>query len=170
MEEYIDLVNENDEVIGSEEKMIVYKSGTKNFRTINVFFVNSNGEILIQRRSNNRKLFPGMWDFSAAGRIKSGEDYKHSAVRETEEELGVKVPLKEVAYLSPYKLNISSFKKIFVAHYDGDFNNYDNDGIAELFYMNPEEIKNKLEEADNLFLPDYKEVFSYLYEHNLFER
>lgn len=167
MEEYIDLVNEKDEVIGEEKRTIVNKSGTKNFRTVNVFFVNNKGEILIQHRSDNRRLFPGMWDFSAAGHIKHGEDYKEAAMRETKEELGVEVDLKEVAYLSPYQLKISSFKKIFVAHYDGDFK-YDTDGIADIFYMNKEEIKQLLDKKENKFLSDYKEVFNYLYEHNLF--
>lgn len=167
MEEYIDIVNEKDEIIGVEERKIVNKSGMKNFRTVNIFLVNSKGEILIQHRSDNRRLFPGMWDFSAAGHIKTGEDYKEAAIRETKEELGVDVELKEVAYLNPYKHGISSFKKIYVAHYDGKFI-YDTYGIASIFYKKPEEIKQFLEQEDNKFLPDYKEVFDYLYEHKLF--
>ncbi len=167
MEEYIDLVNEKDEVIGTEERTIVNKSGTKNFRTVNVFFVNSKGEVLIQHRSDNRRLFPGMWDFSVAGHIKHGEDYKDAAIRETKEELGVDVELKEVAHLSPYQYDISSFKKIYVAHYDGELI-YDTEGIESIFYKKPEEIKQILEQKDNKFLPDYETVFNYLYEHKLF--
>jgi len=46
MDEYLDLVNENDEVIGRKLRSEIYAEHLSNFRVVNAFVVNSKGELL----------------------------------------------------------------------------------------------------------------------------
>lgn len=47
-------------------------------------------EVLLQKRSANKDSFPGCYDISSAGHIPAGVDWLESALRELEEELGIK--------------------------------------------------------------------------------
>lgn len=49
-------------------------------------------EILLQKRGAAKKVCPGCYDISAAGHIDEGEDPLVTAVRETQEELGITIP------------------------------------------------------------------------------
>lgn len=55
---------------------------------VDVWIINSRGEILIQQRDRTRPNWPGYWCESAGGAIQSGETPDDAAVRETQEELG----------------------------------------------------------------------------------
>ncbi len=46
-------------------------------------------QILLQKRSDDKSSFPGCYDISSAGHIPAGVDYKASAIRELQEELGI---------------------------------------------------------------------------------
>ena len=56
-------------------------------------------QVLLQQRSPEKDSYPGMWDVSAAGHVSAGGNYLETAVRETEEEIGVKLEPKELAFL-----------------------------------------------------------------------
>ena len=67
-------------------------------REVAVWVINEKGEILIQRRSPNKKQAPNKWALTA-GHIASGEDPLDVAVRETEEEIGLNVPENQMHLL-----------------------------------------------------------------------
>lgn len=47
-------------------------------------------QILLQKRSDNKDSYPGCYDISSAGHIPAGCEFVPSALRELQEELGVK--------------------------------------------------------------------------------
>lgn len=55
---------------------------------VHIWIVSSRGEILIQRRSDSKKLMPGEWAATGGAAI-SGEDSYTAASRELYEELGI---------------------------------------------------------------------------------
>ncbi len=55
---------------------------------VHIWVVSSQGDILIQRRSDNKKLMPGEWAATGGAAI-SGEDSYTAANRELYEELGI---------------------------------------------------------------------------------
>lgn len=63
---------------------------------VQVWLYNSKGEVLLQLRSKSKKIFPGVWDISAAGHISAGETTLEAAVREIEEEIGIRVGPEEL--------------------------------------------------------------------------
>ena len=63
---------------------------------------NSNGEILVQKRSINMKNFPGYWDMPCAGHIDAGETPKSGAIREAKEELGIDINEEDMEFMFEY--------------------------------------------------------------------
>ena len=51
-------------------------------------FYNDNGEILLQRRSDNKDLAPGVWAFTGGSAL-AGEDTMAACIRESREEMGI---------------------------------------------------------------------------------
>lgn len=55
---------------------------------VDVWIVNSRGELLLQQRDTIKPNWPGYWCESAGGAVTSGEEPDTAALRETQEELG----------------------------------------------------------------------------------
>lgn len=90
MVEYIDILNENGEFTGKKAtRSEVHKYGYWH-RAVLILLINSKKEILLQRRSANKEKNPNMWDLSCAGHLSSGDTSLLGAMREFEEELGIK--------------------------------------------------------------------------------
>ncbi len=155
--ELIDLVNENDEVIGVIDRNDKEFINKKNVRGIALFLITKDNKIVVPKRSSNRRLFPNYFDFSVAGMVDSKEDYKTAIYRETKEELLLdNIELKEFAYFNPYKENVPIFLKEYVGFIKNEISNYDKDGIANISYLSFEELNNLLKESPQLFKPCYK--------------
>lgn len=56
---------------------------------VHIALFNSKGQMLIQKRQQSKKGWPGLWDISAGGCVKAGESSRQGAARELEEELGL---------------------------------------------------------------------------------
>jgi isopentenyldiphosphate isomerase len=93
MDEIFDVVNAQDEVIGSRSRSEVHRLGLMH-RAVHVLVYNSRGQVFLQKRSMQKDRQPGLWDSSASGHLASGEDYDACAVRELIEELGLTPPSK----------------------------------------------------------------------------
>src|SRR3954466_7836233 len=89
-EEYFDVVDESDNVIGRASRSDVHRDGLFH-RAVHVLVFDSDGRLFLQKRSANKDTFPGKWDSSASGHLCEGEDYDRCAVRELEEEIGLRV-------------------------------------------------------------------------------
>ena len=120
--EYIDLVDENDNVIGFESRENVDAKNMKNYRVINIIIINKIGQIILAKRSKKKKYFGGCYFFSVGGHVSHNEKYEDAAYRELEEELGItNIKLEEIGYFNPIKLGTSSFSKLYKLKYDGKF-------------------------------------------------
>lgn len=60
---------------------------------------NGRGELLVQRRSVYKDRYPGCWDVSAGGFVRSGEDASDAALREAREELGLSLAKAELRFI-----------------------------------------------------------------------
>lgn len=90
VEEWFDVVNERDEVVGRATRKQVHATGLWH-RAVHVLVFDRTGRVFLQKRSMLKDLSPGLWDSSCSGHLDSGEDYDHAAVRELGEEIGVKI-------------------------------------------------------------------------------
>lgn len=90
--EILDCVDEKGEPTGQRvTRKQAHREGIRH-RTAHVWLLRKNREtidVLLQKRSDDKDSFPKCWDISSAGHIPAGADYKASALRELQEELGV---------------------------------------------------------------------------------
>lgn len=91
LDELFDIVDENDQPVGTMPRREVHRLKQRH-RAVHLLVVNRAAKVFLHKRSRKKDLFPGVWDSSAAGHVGSGEDYDSTAVRELEEELGVRLP------------------------------------------------------------------------------
>ena len=123
LDEYLDLVDENDNVVGKKKRSEVYAENLSNFRVVNAFVVNSKGEIWIPRRAANKRIFPLCLDMSMGGHVESGESYEDTLKRETQEELNIdtdRVQVRLLGHLSPQKDGVSANMNVYEIKMDKD--------------------------------------------------
>ena len=86
-EEYIDLLDENGNKLNTRKKRTeVHRDGDWH-KSVHIWIINKNSEILLQRRAADKDSDPNMLDISCAGHLSSGDDSITGAIRELKEEL-----------------------------------------------------------------------------------
>lgn len=88
-QEFLDIVNEDDEVIDRLSIDEAYRTGKWIIRSSSLFIKNSEWKLWIPRRNLWKSKFPGALDFSAGGHVSSGETYIQWLVRESKEEINI---------------------------------------------------------------------------------
>lgn len=115
-DEYLDLVNNKDEVIDRKLRSLIYQERLSNFRVVNGFVINSKGQLWIPQRNHDKEIFPDALDFSVGGHVKSGESYDVAFRRETIEELKIDASITNhrlLGKLSPEQDGVASFMQIY---------------------------------------------------------
>jgi isopentenyl-diphosphate Delta-isomerase len=103
--EFFDVLDENGNKTGEIiERNEAHKKGICH-RVVQVWVINSNNELLLQKRSANKDSCPNMWYVSLGGHIESNEDNKQTIIREFYEELGLNITsqIDKVKYLYTFK-------------------------------------------------------------------
>ncbi|MFA7233143.1 MAG: 16S rRNA (adenine(1518)-N(6)/adenine(1519)-N(6))-dimethyltransferase RsmA [Terrimicrobiaceae bacterium] len=119
--EIFDVVDENDRVLRPEPREVVHVNNLPH-RAVHVLIFNSQGDLLLQKRSIWKDRNPGCWDSSAAGHVDSGENYLEAARRELHEELGIEAPrLEAIGKLTPCGQTGWEFIEVFRGVHDGPF-------------------------------------------------
>ena len=91
MDEILDILDANGKPTGKTAlKSEAHKSGLYH-NTIHLWLYTDNEKILLQQRSHKKLIYPLLWDVSIAGHIDTGETFTQAAVRETEEEISLKL-------------------------------------------------------------------------------
>ena len=99
MSEFFDVLNERAEYTGiTESRDNCHQKGLWH-KAVVVFILNSKSQILLQRRSAKKKIWPNMWDVSAGGHVLHGEFGFQAAIRETSEELGISISPSELCFI-----------------------------------------------------------------------
>ncbi|MBP9855715.1 MAG: NUDIX hydrolase [Candidatus Pacebacteria bacterium] len=149
MDEYLDLVDAQDQVIGKKLRSEIQAENLHNFRVINAFIVNSKGELWIPRRTATKRIFPLAFDMSVGGHVESGESYDDTFKRETMEELNINVD--QVKYRLLGKLTpedgVSSYMQVYEISLD-EAPNYNPDDFVEYFWLTPAEVLKRIEEGE----------------------
>ncbi len=84
-EERLNVYDAQGRVVGAARRREAKASGQA-VGAINVLLVNARGEVLLQRRPEDKEN-GGLWDKSVGGHVSAGEEFDETAVREAGEEL-----------------------------------------------------------------------------------
>lgn len=88
-EEILDIVDEHDRVTGQAPRGEAYARGLRH-RCAFILARDAAGRIFVHRRTATKLVFPSMYDMFVGGVVGAGESYDEAALREAEEELGVR--------------------------------------------------------------------------------
>ena len=117
--EMFDVVDENDEVVRQETREVVHSEQLLH-RAVHIFVFNKRKELFLQKRSRLKDVHPGVWDSSAAGHLNAGEGYDLTAVRELEEEVGVRnAEVQEIAQIGACEQTGWEHVRLYLARHDG---------------------------------------------------
>lgn len=156
MPEEIILVNENDEAVGTMEKMEAHQKALLH-RAFSVFIFNSKNEMLLQQRAMKKYHSGGLWTNACCSHPRPGESTKAGAERRLSEELGFTAELKKIFHFT-YKhlfengLTEFEFDHVFIGHYDGNIFP-DKDEVSDYCFMSFDEIESSLKSHPQKFTP-----------------
>lgn len=103
MEEYLDIYDCDGQHIGVKSRSECHKPNPGYYhKSVWVWVVNDNDEILLQRRAYTKKELPGVWAMPVAGHISAGESPLVTCVREAKEELGLDTSEKDYEFVQEY--------------------------------------------------------------------
>jgi len=159
MEDYVILVDKDDNPIGKEEKVKCHLPNGKLHRAFTALIFNGDGKLLLTKRSEGKMLWPNDWDGTVASHPRESETYVSSAERRMPEEIGISCKMNYVnkfEYHVPYK-DIGSENEI-CGTLIGTVDSFDNsslikDEISEIKWINPDELKNELEQNRDVYCP-----------------
>ena len=149
--ELLDVLDENGNLTGrAEERKIVHEQGLWHIH-VGVWIMNQKGELLFQKRSPNKIINPNKWT-RTGGHVDSGETPIKGIQRETEEEIGVKIPIEKFENIGIDKVQTYfEDKKIYNRHFvynyfamvDYKLKDYkiQTEEVSDLKYMTIEEIE-----------------------------
>ena len=132
MEEFVVLVDQNDQKLGLMEKQQAHIAGLLH-RAFSVFVFNSKGELMIQPRAASKYHSPTLWTNTCCSHPRDNETYEQAAHRRLEEEMGFDCELE-------YKFNF-----IYKAHLENDLIEHELDHVFIGTFddepkLNPDEV------------------------------
>lgn len=158
-EEWFDVVDAADCVVGMALRAEVHARGLLH-RAVHILLERADGAIFLQKRSMSKDSAPGKWDSSASGHLDSGEGYRAAALREVEEELGVRVPtLEEIGRLPASVETGQEFVRIYRGRHEGPFV-LNAEEIAEGGWYLPERIDQWLAAEPEAFARCFRSVWA----------
>lgn len=157
------LVDKNDKVVGYQTRRRCHQDKNLIHRAVGVAIINLKREVLLQKRSRTKDLYPGFYTLAVTGHALRRETYLDAAQREVREELRIS-----------RKLNFKFLKKIiipyekethmcvlFITKDEGPFNP-DPREIESVKFFSEDEIRKKLAKGKFLLTLDAKEALKEL--------
>lgn len=109
--EMVDLYDENRLPLGKTAERHAPKGKGEYRMVVHVCVFNSRGQLLIQKRTMEKQIWPGMWDVSVGGGVDAGETSRQGAEREFREELG-------------YPLDLTGVRPSVTVNFDGGYDDF----------------------------------------------
>lgn len=156
MLENIAVVNNDDEIIGYKEKMLVHKEGILH-RAFSVVLFNSKNEMLLQRRSFSKYHSPGEWTNTCCSHQRENETIKEAAIRRLYEELGINDAVLEEEFIFHYKCQFENelweneIDHVFIGRYDKEVESFNIDEVHEIRWISVSELIKLIEEKPEEF-------------------
>ena len=144
------LVDEDDRKTGLMDKLEAHKDGGKLHRAISVLMYREGEkgkEILLQKRSKFKPLWPLFWSNTVCTHPIDGEEYLGCAARRLDEEMGIKI--------APNKL-VDLYRFKYRTKYDNDFSEHELDTVVVGEFDG--EVEADPEEADEVKWVDWREL------------
>lgn len=138
--------------------------GVRHLVVIMIYW-NSRGELLIQRRADTKKLWPGIWSFTGGSAL-AGETSAQACVRETEEELGFTPDMSQAELIISY-MTRDDFTDIYLIRADVEIEEMklQSEEVSEARWLSKEEFSIFVTESGRFgYYPSTEMVVKYINE------
>lgn len=155
--ELLILVDENDRELGHLDKAACHDDSGILHRAFSLFIFNANGELLLQQRAHDKRLWGGYWSNSCCSHPRKNETMAQAVERRCEQELGFSTDLSFV-YKFKYQAEFANFGSehelcsVYVGQFDGkpDVNVTE---ISAWRWIKPDDLNRELANPTALFTP-----------------
>jgi len=155
------LVDEDDNETGHLSKAECHDGDGLLHRAFSLFLFNDRGELLLQRRAESKRLWPGFWSNSCCSHPRRGESMAVATRRRLRDELNVEAPLEFVykfAYQAAYE-DVGSEHElchVYLGRIPGDIRPNDHE-IAEVRFVTAAELDDEKARAPGSFTPWFRQ-------------
>ena len=152
--EYLDILVKNGKKTGERKPRKEVHSKGYWHKGVHIWIINSKKELLVQRRSANKDVYPNKLYISVAGHPVSGEKEIESIKREFEEEIGVELDTNKLEYLFTFSQEVvendgkfldNQFYDVYLIEMDLDIDN---------LKLQEEEVS----EVKNIYYKDFEKM------------
>lgn len=132
--EKVILVDQEDQVVGTMEKMEAHRRGLLH-RAFSIILFNNKGELLLQKRAASKYHSAGLWTNTCCSHPLPGESLEDATRRKLKQEMGIDLQ-PEFAYKFIYRAQLDhgltehELDHVFVGQFDGT-PNVNNDEVSE---------------------------------------
>lgn len=151
----ITIVDDTDAVIGYADYPDAIAQGLLR-RVARVFVFDEDGRQLLQKRSQFIS-YPFLLDQAAGGHVDEGEDYAQAAMREMEEEIGLRnIALQEIALSHRTDVFNGIFKAVVPVGTEIHFNAEE---VEAVYWLTETELERKIAEEPQSFIRGYIDIW-----------
>lgn len=151
------LVDENDQELGTLRKDACHDGQGVLHRAFSAFLFNAAGDILLQQRAPEKRLWPGYWSNSCCSHPRAGETQSYAVVRRLDEELGIEADV-EFVYKFVYQADFEDLGaeheccSVFVGRVTGEVA-VNSSEISAWRYVSPKALAQELLAYPGRFTP-----------------
>lgn len=129
---------------------------------------NTGLQVLLQRRSQKKHLWPGYWSNTICTHPYMGETYVQSALRRLREELGISIlenqlqPVFRFIYRDRYDTGFSEYEldTVIIGQYEGEIVPNE-DEVMEVKWVDVNQVRSDMQTNPSLYTPYSKHIFSH---------
>ena len=168
MEEFVVLVNEDDNQTGLMEKQQAHVAGLLH-RAFSVFIFNSKGELMLQQRAASKYHSPTLWTNTCCSHPRVNETYIEAAHRRLVEEMGFDCSLT-FSFSFIYKASLDNglteheLDHVFIGTFDGE-PNLNKDEVMDYRWVEMEDLKNDISKNPQHYTAWFKIIFNHYLSH-----
>ena len=162
------LVNEKDEAVGSMEKIEAHEKALLH-RAFSIFIFNKKGEMLLQKRADNKYHSPKLWTNACCSHPQPGEELLQSATKRLQEEMGFETSLTKAfdfIYNVPFDNGLTEheFDHVFIGSYDGAVEP-NHEEVSDYCYKSMADLKESVVDNSRSYTEWFKIAFPKLETH-----
>lgn len=152
--ELVDLYDENRIPLGKTAERHAPKGPGEYRLVVHVCAFDSRGRLLVQRRTEEKTLWPGRWDVSVGGGVDAGETSRQAAEREFLEELGTPLDLGGLRQSITVNFH-GGFDDFFIIQKDLDLSALvlQKEEVAEVRYVTEDEVEAMVDSGSFISYP-----------------
>jgi isopentenyl-diphosphate delta-isomerase len=154
-------VDKEDKKIGEIEKLEAHQDGILH-RAFSIFILNDEGEMLLQKRADQKYHAGGLWTNACCSHPTEETDLKEQAKKRLREEMGFETEIGQIDII-PYRAEVgdlieNEIDHIFIGIYNGNIKP-NPDEVSDYKWISLDKLEQDLEKNSEKYTPWFKILY-----------